>query len=97
VTTFSDSTLGERGIIYKAAGFQPVGASRGGRRVLVRYQAKLISERSAAIRHRQRTATRQAGLQGRDGAQATVLVRVPWHAATAKGAANVVDPSARDL
>jgi hypothetical protein len=50
VTAFSDSTLGERGVIYQAAGLLPVGASRGGRRVLVRYQGKLISERSARRR-----------------------------------------------
>jgi hypothetical protein len=50
VTAFSDSTLGERGVIYQAAGFLPVGASRGGRRVLVRYQGQWLSERSARAR-----------------------------------------------
>ena len=36
ITAFSDITLGERGVIYRAASFLPAGASRGGRRVLIR-------------------------------------------------------------
>jgi hypothetical protein len=47
VTAFSDSTLGENGVIYRAAGFACIGASRGGRRVLVHYQGRVLSERAA--------------------------------------------------
>jgi hypothetical protein len=47
VIAFADATLGERGAIYRATGFQPIGASRGGRRVLVHYQGKVLSERKA--------------------------------------------------
>ena len=47
VIAFSDSTLGERGVIYRAAGFQPIGASRGGRRVQVHFQGRVLSERGA--------------------------------------------------
>jgi hypothetical protein len=34
-------------VIYKAAGFQLVGPSRGGRRVMVHYAGRVLSERSA--------------------------------------------------
>lgn len=48
VTALSDVTLGERGAIYRAAGFHSVGVmATGGRRVLVRYRGKWLSERSA--------------------------------------------------
>jgi hypothetical protein len=51
VTAFSDATLGEAGVIYKAAGFHAVGVmTPGGRRVLVRYQGQWLSERSARQR-----------------------------------------------
>jgi hypothetical protein len=51
VTAFSDATLGERGVIYKAAGFLSAGVmSAGGRRVLVRFRGKMLSERSARRR-----------------------------------------------
>jgi hypothetical protein len=51
VTAFSDATLGERGVIYKAAGFHAVGVmTPGGRRVLVRYGGQWLSERSARQR-----------------------------------------------
>jgi hypothetical protein len=50
VTAFSDSTLGEYGTIYRAAGFASVGASCGGRRVLVHHEGRLLSERTARRR-----------------------------------------------
>jgi hypothetical protein len=51
VTAFSDGTLGERGVIYRAAGFFSAGVMcAGGRRVLLRYAGKMLSERSARRR-----------------------------------------------
>jgi hypothetical protein len=51
VTAFSDATLGERGVIYKAAGFFSAHVvTQGRRRVLVRYRGKMLSERSARRR-----------------------------------------------
>ena len=47
VVAFSDATVGETGTIYRAAGFACIGASRGGRRVLVHHKGKVLSERSA--------------------------------------------------
>jgi hypothetical protein len=53
VTAFSDATLGERGVIYKAAGFTAAGVMSKKwrtRRVLIRYRGKMLSERSARRR-----------------------------------------------
>jgi hypothetical protein len=47
VTAFADSTLGESGAIYRAAGFTPIGASSGGRRIKAHHQGRQISERAA--------------------------------------------------
>jgi hypothetical protein len=47
VIAFSDATLGERGVIYRAAGFSCAGPSCGGRRILVHYQGRRLSERAA--------------------------------------------------
>jgi hypothetical protein len=57
VTALTDVTCGERGAIYRAAGFLPVETAKGGRRILVRYRGKWLSERSAHGRtwHESRT------------------------------------------
>jgi hypothetical protein len=47
VVAFSDPTHGERGVIYRAAGFTEIGPSLGGRRVFVHHQGKVLSDRSA--------------------------------------------------
>jgi hypothetical protein len=62
VTAFSDRSLGERGVIYRAAGFICAGASRGGRRVLIHYQGKVLSERSARRKFGTSSATQLAAL-----------------------------------
>jgi hypothetical protein len=65
VTAFSDATLGERGVIYKAAGFIAAGvmANKGRRRrVLIRYRGKMLSERSARRRFGTSSARRLAKL-----------------------------------
>jgi hypothetical protein len=61
VTAFSDAAQGERGVIYRAAGFVDVGASRG-RRVLVHCEGKIISERRARGRFGTASAHRLAAL-----------------------------------
>jgi hypothetical protein len=61
VTAFSDPTLGENGTIYRAAGFRCIGPSSGGRRVLVHYQGRVLSERAARSRFGT-SATRLAAL-----------------------------------
>jgi hypothetical protein len=72
VTAFSDATLGERGAIYRAAGFFAAGVmSAGGRRVLVRYRGKLLSERSA----RRRFGTSSARQLARLGFQVETVPR----------------------
>jgi hypothetical protein len=38
---------GNRAYVSRAAGFEEIGPSRGGRRVLVHYQGRVISEREA--------------------------------------------------
>jgi hypothetical protein len=38
VTALTDATVGERGAIYRAAGFVPSASAKGGRRVLVRFR-----------------------------------------------------------
>jgi hypothetical protein len=84
VTAFSDSTLGERGAIYRATGFQPIGASRGGRRVRVHYQGRVLSERSARRLFGTSSAPKLAAL----GLKVeTVPRRLRWVAAAAGGAA----------
>jgi hypothetical protein len=50
VIAYADATLGERGAIYRAAGFTPIGASCGGRRVKVHFQGRVLSERAARRR-----------------------------------------------
>jgi hypothetical protein len=62
VIAFSDATIGERGAIYRAAGFTCIGASRGGRRVLVHHQGKIISERIARRRFGTASAPKLAAL-----------------------------------
>jgi hypothetical protein len=62
VVAFADATLGERGIIYRAAGFEPLGASRGSRRILVHHQGRVLSERTARRRFGTISAPRLAAL-----------------------------------
>jgi hypothetical protein len=62
VVAFSDPTLGENGTIYRAAGFVCAGASRGGRRVLVHYAGRVLSERSARRKFGTASAPRLAAL-----------------------------------
>jgi hypothetical protein len=49
VLAYSDRMTGETGTIYRAAGFEQR-PSRGGRRVLVHYQGRVLSERAARQR-----------------------------------------------
>jgi hypothetical protein len=64
ITALSDATLGEHGRVYRAAGFHSLTAmaTGGGRPVLVRYQGKLISERSARRRFGTSSASKLAAL-----------------------------------
>jgi hypothetical protein len=50
LVAYADSTVGETGTIYKAAGLQPLGPSRGSRRILVHHQGRVLSERTARRR-----------------------------------------------
>jgi hypothetical protein len=50
VEAFSDSTHGEKGAIYKAAGFTDLGPSVGGHRVVVHHEGKTFHDRSARRR-----------------------------------------------
>lgn len=50
VVAYSDATVGETGTIYRAVGFDEIGASQRGRRVLVHFQGKVLSERAARQR-----------------------------------------------
>jgi hypothetical protein len=62
VAAFSDPTHGERGAIYREAGFTDIGASPGGRRVLVHHQGRVLSERSARRRFGTSSAHRLAAM-----------------------------------
>jgi hypothetical protein len=62
VIAFADATLGERGIIYRAAGFEPLGASRGSRRIRVHHQGRVLSERTTRRRFGTISAPRLAAL-----------------------------------
>jgi hypothetical protein len=62
VIAFADATLGETGVIYRAAGFQPLGPSRGSRRILVHHQGRVLSERTTRHRFGTTSAPRLAAL-----------------------------------
>lgn len=62
VVAYADATLSKTGAIYRAAGFARAGPSGGGRRVLVHYQGKVLSERSARYRFGTASASKLAAL-----------------------------------
>jgi hypothetical protein len=77
VTAMTDATVGERGAIYRAAGFLPVETAKGGRRALVRFRGQYLSERSARRRFGTSSARKLAKLGLR---VETVPRRLRWFA-----------------
>jgi hypothetical protein len=69
----TDVTVGERGAIYKAAGFLRVETAKGGRRALVRY----ASLGSQTVRHQLCHQARPPWLQDRDRVTKITLVCLP--------------------
>jgi hypothetical protein len=73
----TDATVGERGAIYKAAGFLPIKTAKSGRRALVRFRGQYLSERSARRRFGTSSARKLAKLGLR---VETVPRRLRWFA-----------------